>query len=110
VVLTLRRAAAIADKARPPDPPASDDGRGVYYRIPGQAIVEITRADRGEGKRASGDVLGSSRVTIAQFGRIANLPGHIDSGAASLNYAVKLDPETGAVVSYGNPAIPTDQK
>jgi hypothetical protein len=103
VVLTLRRAAAIADKARPPDPPASDDGRGVYYRIPGQAVVELTRVDRGEGKQASGDVLASSRVTIAQFGRIANLPGDIDAGAASLNYVVKLDPETGAVVSYGPP-------
>ncbi|NUQ77408.1 MAG: DUF4831 family protein [Polyangiaceae bacterium] len=108
VLLTLRRAAAIADKARPPDPPPSDDGRGVYYRIPGHAVIEITRADRGEGKPASGDVLASSRLTIAQFGRIANLPGDIDSGAASLNYAVKLDPETGAVVSYGTPAIPAD--
>lgn len=110
VVLTLRRAAAIADKARPPDPPPSDDGRGVYYRIPGQAIVEITRADRGEGKRASGDLLASSRITIAQFGRIANLPGDIDSGAASLNYAVTLDPETGAVMSYGTPAIPAEKE
>jgi hypothetical protein len=110
VVLTLRRAAAIADKARPPDPPASDDGRGVYYRIPGQAVVEVTRADRGEGKRASGDLLASARITIAQFGRIANLPGHIDSGAASLNYAVKLDPETGAVISYGNPSASAEPK
>lgn len=110
VVLTLRRTAAIADKARPPDPPASDDGRGVYYRIPGQATVELTRADRGGGKRASGDLLWSSRVTIAQFGRIANLPGYIDAGAASLNYAVKLDPETGAVVSYGSPEAPAESK
>jgi hypothetical protein len=108
VVLTLRRVAAIADKARPPDPPASDDGRGVYYRIPGEAVVELKRADRAPGKPqpAAGDILWSSRTVVAQFGRIANLPGHIDSGAASLNYAVKLDPDTGAVVSYGTPAPP----
>lgn len=106
LVLTLQRVAAVADKARPPDPPASDDGRGVYYRIPGQAVVELKRVDRAPGKPAGGDVLRSSRAVIAQFGRIANLPGHIDAGAASLNYAVKLDPETGAVVSYGTPAPP----
>lgn len=56
--------------------------RGLYYRVPGQAVVSIT-----DGK----EVLFSREVTIPQFGRVLSLP-------ASQFNAAELCPKTGALI------------
>lgn len=56
--------------------------RGLYYRVPGKAIVNIT-----DGK----DVLLSKEVSIPQFGRVLSLP-------ASQISSVELCPKTGALL------------
>jgi hypothetical protein len=101
VALAVRRVAVIADKARPIEGEDGDDGRGLYYRIPGQAAIDILRIGHDAQNRPVTDRLGSARIDVAQFGRVATLPGEDDAGAASLNYTVKLNPTTGAIVSYG---------
>jgi hypothetical protein len=101
VALALRRVAVIADRARPIEGEDGDDGRGLYYRIPGQAVVDILRTEQDAQKRPVTHRLGSARLDVAQFGRVATLPGEDDAGAASLNYTVKLNPTTGGIMSYG---------
>jgi hypothetical protein len=56
--------------------------RGLYYRVPGRAIVQIT-----DGK----DVLFSKEITVPQFGRVLSLP-------ASQITSAELCPETGALL------------
>jgi len=56
--------------------------RGLYYRVPGQAVINIT-----DGK----DVLFTKEVTIPQFGRVLSLP-------ATQITAVELCPMTGALL------------
>jgi len=57
--------------------------RGLYYRVPAQAVVNIT-----DGK----DVLFSQEITVPQFGMILSLP-------ASQFSAVELCPMTGALLN-----------
>lgn len=56
--------------------------RGLYYRVPGRAVVNIT-----DGK----DVLFSKEVSVPQFGRVLSLP-------ASQITSVELCPKTGALL------------
>jgi hypothetical protein len=56
--------------------------RGLYYRVPGQAVINIT-----DGK----DALFSKEVTIPQFGRVLSLP-------ATQITAAELCPMTGALL------------
>jgi len=56
--------------------------RGLYYRVPGQAVVSIT-----DGK----DVLFSQEVTVPQFGRVLSLP-------ATQFTAAELCTKTGALI------------
>ena len=56
--------------------------RGLYYRVPGQAVINIT-----DGK----DVLFTKEVTVPQFGRVLSLP-------ATQITAAKLCPKTGALL------------
>lgn len=56
--------------------------RGLYYRVPGKAVINIT-----DGK----DVLFTREITVPQFGRVLSLP-------ASQFTAVELCPMTGALL------------
>jgi hypothetical protein len=56
--------------------------RGLYYRVPGQAVVNIT-----DGK----DVLFTKEITVPQFGRVLSLP-------ASQITSAELCPKTGALL------------
>ena len=56
--------------------------RGLYYRVPGQAVVNIT-----DGK----DVLFTREITVPQFGRVLSLP-------ATQITAAELCPMTGALL------------
>lgn len=56
--------------------------RGLYYRVPGSAVVNIT-----DGK----DVLFTREITVPQFGRVLSLP-------ASQISSVELCPKTGALL------------
>jgi len=56
--------------------------RGLYYRVPGQAVINIT-----DGK----DILFTEEVTVPQFGRVLSLP-------ATQITAAKLCPKTGALL------------
>ena len=56
--------------------------RGLYYRVPGQAVINIT-----DGK----DVLFTREITVPQFGRVLSLP-------ASQFNAAELCPTTGALL------------
>lgn len=56
--------------------------RGLYYRVPGRAIVNIT-----DGK----DVLFTKEISVPQFGRVLSLP-------ASQITSVELCPKTGALL------------
>jgi hypothetical protein len=104
VVLTIRRAAAIAEKVQGPETIAGEKGRGVYYRIPGQGYVTVARAVRGEGQAAGLSPLAGGRFDIPQFGRVMSLPGEADPGDASRSYTVMLDPVTGAILRYAPPS------
>lgn len=63
-----------ADKSNAP--------RGLYYRVPGRAVVNIT-----DGK----DVLFTKEISVPQFGRVLSLP-------ASQITSVELCPKTGALL------------
>jgi hypothetical protein len=104
VVLTIHRAAAIAEKVQGPETNAGEKGRGVYYRIPGQGYVTVARAVRGEGQAAGLSPLAGGRFSIPQFGRVMSLPGEADPGDAARSYTVMLDPVTGAILRYAPPA------
>lgn len=56
--------------------------RGLYYRVPGKAIVNIT-----DGK----DILLSKEIVVPQFGRVLSLP-------ATQISSVELCPKTGALL------------
>ena len=56
--------------------------RGLYYRVPGQAVINIT-----DGK----DILFTEEVTVPQFGRVLSLP-------ATQITAAELCPKTGALL------------
>ncbi len=56
--------------------------RGLYYRVPGQAVINIT-----DGK----DVLFTREITVPQFGRVLSIP-------ASQFNAAELCPMTGALL------------
>jgi len=56
--------------------------RGLYYRVPGRAVINIT-----DGK----DVLFTKEVTVPQFGRVLSLP-------ATQITAAELCPKTGALL------------
>jgi hypothetical protein len=60
--------------------------RGLYYRVPGQAVVNIT-----DGK----DVLFTKEITVPQFGRVLSLP-------SSQIKSAELCPKTGALLELSN--------
>jgi hypothetical protein len=100
-LITVRREAAIADKARAPEGEGAEGERGIYYRIPARGFVELLRIDPYTQKSAAAERVASGWVDVAQFGRVMSLPGDDDVGAASINYTVRLSPTTGALLSYG---------
>jgi len=67
------------------DNPAAGQS-GVYYRIPGRAMVKIIN---------DMNVVATTRATIAQFGAIAPVPEELLNG----EYSIEYDTETGAVKS-----------
>ncbi len=69
--------------------PGETSADGVYYRIPGIAVVKVLNGS---------DVLAQARLPIAQFGVVSPLPDALLSG----EYSVELHKVTGAIQRIGN--------
>jgi hypothetical protein len=59
---------------------------GIFYRQPGMANIRLTKELT---------VIGTARMTIAQFGFVSPVPAELLNG----NYSVEMHSETGAIKS-----------
>ena len=75
-----------ADGAKSENPNAGESG--VYYRMPGQAIIKIIN---------DLNVIATARATIAQFGEIAPIPEDLLYN----DFTIEFHPDTGAIKSIG---------
>jgi hypothetical protein len=94
VLLKFRVQNIIASQIKTAVPGASPTG--IRYRIPARVTLTVSRT----GAQAREEALATERLAIAQFGVVAALPGDAQVKSAAFNYMAKLDPTTGALVSY----------
>ncbi len=86
-IKATREGAPVGDSDAENALPCGEDC-GIVYRVPGQAIVEVSSAEE--------HVFLNRRITVAQWGGVASLPNEF-VGETTMRFA--LSPETGMLMS-----------
>jgi len=89
IMLDLEPNTDLTRNASQASAPGEGSSAGIYYRIPGFAIVRLLNGS---------DVLAQSRLPIAQLGVVTPLPAALLNG----DYKISFHPVTGAIQRIGN--------